>query len=109
VWSRGLGRVELGIDLRKARVYCDGSHFFITGKTEPPVTWDFVMRISVSEAWIIAKILLSGAVRKYILGYLSRRLFNRKVLKEELDNAVKTRTGIRPEVEYAVVLKPEKK
>lgn len=97
VWSRGLGRVELGFDLRKTKIEFADNELILSGKTEPPAAWDFVVKIDVSEAWLLGKIGIGRSGLSLFSKYLELKTINRKLLKERLTKAVKTRTGVEPQ------------
>ncbi|MFQ6012470.1 MAG: hypothetical protein ACE5LS_02345 [Thermoplasmata archaeon] len=105
VWSRGLGRVELAADLNKVKVVFDGDSFYIVGRTEPPVGWDFVVRLSPSETESIVKLLLNRQIGRFLTRFLGLRAWKSDQLAEQLKEATTTRTGVRPDQEYAELLK----
>lgn len=107
VWSKGLGRVELAADLKKVRVLYDkdGNAILLTGKTEPPVSWEFVVVLSSAELWPVAKLVMTNAGRRFITKWLNFRLFDHKGKDEAYKLAVKTRPGAKPEIEYAALIK----
>jgi hypothetical protein len=105
VWSRGLGRVELAADLNKVKVMYDGKSLYITGRTEPPVGWDFVVVLNSCELWPIVKAVMNKQGGKFFLKYVKLRATDRKALKENYAEATHTRTGVKPELEYAEILK----
>jgi hypothetical protein len=105
VWSKGLGRVELAVDLNKARVMHDGNSLLLTGKTAPPVSWEFVIVLSSTELWPLMKLVMSNAGRRFFRRWLKLRLFDRKAMEEEYKTAIKTRPGAKPEIEYAGIIK----
>ncbi|MDG6922251.1 MAG: 4Fe-4S binding protein, partial [Nitrososphaerota archaeon] len=104
VWSKGLGRVELAADLRKVKVIYDGKALLLTGKTEPPVSWEFVVVLSSTELWPMLKLVISNAGRRFVTKWVRLRLFDRAALQEEYKFAIKTRPGAKPEVEYAGII-----
>ena len=104
VWSRGLGRVELAADLKRVKIVYDGGTLFIVGRSEPPVSWDFVVSIDSSELWRVSRVVANRHGAGFTARYLWMRLFNRKKLSADLAKATSTRTGIKPEQEYARVL-----
>jgi len=104
VWSRGLGRVELAADLKKVKVIADGKTLYIVGRTEPPVSWDFVVRLDVCELWPVIRLMVNKQGGKLFNEYLKLKLFNSNELKEGYKEAVKTRSGIKPDEEYASIL-----
>jgi len=112
VWSRGLGRVELAADLKRVKVVYDGGTLFIVGKSEPPVSWDFVVSIDSSELWRVSRVVLNRHGVGFTSKYLRMRLFDRKKLSADLARATVPRTGIKPEQEYARILakaRPQKR
>jgi len=112
VWSRGLGRVELAADLKRVKVVYDGGTLFIVGKSEPPVSWDFVVSIDSSELWRVSRVVLNRHGVGFTSKYLRMRLFDRRKLSADLARATVTRTGIKPEQEYARILakaRPQKR
>lgn len=104
VWSKGLGRVELAADLRKVRIIYDGKSLLLTGKTEPPVSWEFVVVLSSTEMWPMLKLVMSNAGRRFLSKWLKLRLFDRATMQEEYKFAIKTRPGAKPEIEYAGII-----
>jgi len=104
VWSRGLGRVELAADLRRVKALYEGGTLIIVGKTEPPVSWDFVVSLNSAELWDIAEVVLNRHGLKFVGRYSKLRLLNRKQLRENHAKAIATRTGIKPELEFATIL-----
>ena len=104
VWSRGLGRVELAIDLKKANILFDGNRLFIVGRTEPPVSWEFVMSADTSEFWRLARTVLNRQGIRFILKFMSLRLLRPGENKKKYEEATKCRTGLKPEQEYAFAL-----
>ncbi|MEM4281577.1 MAG: hypothetical protein QXH32_01620 [Candidatus Caldarchaeum sp.] len=109
VWSRGLGRVELAIDLKKANIVFDGKRLYIVGKTEPPVSWEFVMSADTAEFWRLARTILNRHGIHFILKFIIQRLIKPREHKKSYEEATKCRTGVKPEQEYAFVLKRTKK
>ena len=109
VWSKGLGRVELAADLKKVRVLYDGNAILLTGKTEPPVSWEFVVVLSSTELWPMMKLVVSNAGRRFFTKWLKLRLFDNKAMAEGYRLAIKTRPGAKPEIEYAgIIQEPQK-
>lgn len=104
VWSRGLGRVELAADLKKVRIIYDGKSMYLTGKTEAPLGWDFVVVIDSTELWPMAKLVSNGKGLKFLSRWLKLRLFDHKALKEGYNKATKTRSGVKPDIEYAQII-----
>ncbi len=102
VWSKGLGRVELGFDMSKMKVEFVDNQLILSGKTEPPVSWDFVIKMDVSEAWMLGKVGVKNPGPKYFGRYLYYKLTKRKMLKERLAEAKKTRTGVAPQTRPSV-------
>lgn len=109
VWSRGLGRVELAIDLKKAGIIFDGKRLFIVGKTEPPVSWEFVMSADASEFWCLARTVLNRRGIRFILKYMFLKLLRPGDFKERYADATRCRTGLKPEQEYAFALQQVRK
>lgn len=105
VWSRGLGRVELAMDVRKVVTVFDGKALYLTGRTEPPVGWDFVVIISPSEAGALVRLMLQYKVGLFFRRFLRLKATHRSQLPQDYSVAVRTRTGVKPDVEYANVLK----
>jgi hypothetical protein len=104
VWSRGLGRVELAADLEKVRVIHEGDTLFLVGKSEPPVSWDFIVSLDSSELWRIFGLALNRQGLGFSLRYLWLRLFDNKRLVANRIKSTKTRVGTNPEKDYAPVL-----
>lgn len=109
VWSKGLGRVELAADLKKVRILYDGNAILLTGKTEPPVSWEFVVVLSSTELWPMLKLVISNAGMRFASKWLKLRLFNRKAMEEGYKVAIKTRPGAKPEIEYAGIIQQHQK
>lgn len=96
--------MELAADLRKVKVIYDGKALLLTGKTEPPVSWEFVVVLSSTELWPMLKLVISNAGRRFVTKWVRLRLFDRAALQEEYKFAIKTRPGAKPEVEYAGII-----
>jgi hypothetical protein len=105
VWSRGLGRVELAMDVKKVVTVFDGKALYLTGRTEPPVGWDFVVIIGPSEAGALVKLMLQYKVGLFFRKFLRLKATHRKQLAADYAVAVRTRTGVKPDIEYADILK----
>ncbi|MFQ5986612.1 MAG: hypothetical protein ACE5KQ_04580 [Thermoplasmata archaeon] len=105
VWSRGLGRVELAADLNTVKTVFDGKNFYIVGRTEPPIGWDFIVRLSPSEMESIMKLMMSRHIGGFLSRFLGLRMRRSTTLAEEFQEATTTRTGVRPDQEYADLLK----
>jgi len=108
VWSRGLGKVELAIDLKKAHIVYERKKIYIMGKTEPPVSWDFVMSVDAAEVGRLVRAFGNKQGIQLIGQYAKMRLFSPKELKTRYVEATKTRTGVRPDQEYAPLLGKKK-
>lgn len=104
VWSRGLGRVELAADLRRVKAVYEGGTLIIVGKTEPPVSWDFVVSLNPAELWDIAGVVLNRHGLKFMGKYTKLRLLDGKQLRADHAKAIAPRTGIKPELEFAPVM-----
>ncbi len=104
VWSRGLGRVELAADLKKVDIAYDGKSLYVTGRTEPPVSWEFVLVLNPCELWPIIKLVMTQEGSKFLGKYLKLRAFNKQQLQENYEEATHTKTGIKPDVQYAPIL-----
>jgi hypothetical protein len=96
VWSKGLGRVELAINLDKVDVDFNDGYYIIKGVTEPPVVWNYYILISESEVMTMLKLASKKEAFRLFLRWLKYRLFNRKKLKERFIEATTTRTAIKP-------------
>ncbi len=105
VWSRGLGRVELAMDVRKVVTVFDGKALYLTGRTEPPVGWDFVVIIGPSEAGSLVRMMLQYKVGLFFRRFLHLKMTAKQQLAEDYALAVRTRTGVKPDIEYAEILK----
>ncbi|MGB6442196.1 MAG: hypothetical protein WBF81_02735, partial [Thermoplasmata archaeon] len=105
VWSRGLGRVELAMDVRKVVTVFDGKALYLTGRTEPPVGWDFVVIIGPSEAGSLVRMMLQYKVGLFFRRFLHLRMTQKQQLAADYALAVRTRTGVKPDIEYAEILK----
>ena len=105
VWSRGLGRVELAMDVQKVVTVFDVNALYLTGRTEPPVGWDFVVIIGPSEAGALVRLLLQYKVGRFFRRFLRLKMTKPKELGEDYKVAVRTRTGVKPDIEYAAILK----
>ncbi len=105
VWSRGLGRVELAMDVKKVVTVFDGDALYLTGRTEPPVGWDFVVIIGPSEAGALVRLMLQYKVGLFFRRFLRLKMTHRKELAKDYAVAVRTRTGVKPDIEYASILK----
>jgi hypothetical protein len=105
VWSRGLGRVELAMDVKKVVTVFDGKALYLTGRTEPPVGWDFVVIIGPSEAGALVKLMLQYKVGLFFRKFLRLKATRRQQLASDYAVAVRTRTGVKPDIEYADILK----
>ena len=104
VWSRGLGRVELAADLKKAQVSFDGDSLYIVGRTEPPVKWDFVVRLNPCETEAIMKLILNRQGGRFISRFLRLRTLSPDRLGKNYKEATTMRTGVRPDQDYASLL-----
>ena len=104
VWSRGLGRVELAADIRRAKALYEGGTLIIVGKTEPPVSWDFVVSLNSAELWDIAEVVLNRHGLKFVGRYSKLRFLNRKQLRVDHAKAIAPRTGIKPDQEFGPIL-----
>ena len=98
VWSRGLGRVELGFDLTKVVKEFNNNELTLSGKTEPPVSWDFEIKMDVSEVWLLTKLAASKPGLRLFSKYMEYKVTNRKILKERYQEAKKTRTGVQVKI-----------
>lgn len=98
VWSRGLGRVELGFDLRKVKVEYVDNQMILSGKTEPPASWDFVIKLDVSETFLLGKVAASRSGVSLFSHYLKYKTLNRRMLRERMTEATKTKTGVQPQL-----------
>ena len=82
----------------------------MTGKTEPPVGWDFVVVLNSAELWPMLKLVMNNKGRRFFQRWLKLRLFDHKGLESKYIEATKTRTGVKPDVEYASIIRqPAKK
>jgi hypothetical protein len=102
VWSKGLGRVELGFDLTKVKVEFVDNQLVLSGKTEPPVSWDFVIKVDVSEAWLLGMVGIKKPGLNLFSRYLYYKAMKRKMLRERFVDAKKTRTGVSPQVKQSI-------
>lgn len=78
------------------------------GKTEPPVSWDFVMSLDASEVWPLAKAMGNKQGLRLFGKYSKMRLLTPGKIKTSYVEATKTRTGVRPDQEYAPLLAKKK-
>jgi hypothetical protein len=78
------------------------------GKTEPPVSWDFVMSCDAAELWRLARTVGNKQGIQLVGQYAKMRLFKPSELKSRYGEATKTRTGVRPDQEYAPLLGKKK-
>lgn len=101
--------MELAADLKKVRVLYDGNSMLLTGKTEPPVSWEFVVVLSSTELWPMMKLVMTNAGRRFITKWLKLRMFDHKGMEEGYKFAIKTRPGAKPEIEYAGIIKENQK
>ncbi len=108
VWSRGLGKVELGFNLKEVAVKFEEDNFVIRGKTQPPVVWEFMIRIDASEPMLLAKLLMNKPGMKLFFRWLRYKLFDRKSLKKRFAEAIKTGTVAKPTVAVAKPVPPRK-
>lgn len=90
--------MELGFDLTKVKIDFVENELVISGKTEPPVSWDFMIKMDVSEAWKLGRIGLSKPGVTLFSKYIGYKAVKRKMLNERYQNAKKTRTGVQPQV-----------
>jgi hypothetical protein len=104
VWSRGLGRVELAADLKKVDIVYDGKSLYVTGRTEPPVAWEFVVILNPCELWPIMRLVMTKEGGKFLGKYLKLRALDKRQLNENYKEATHTKTGVKPDVQYAPVI-----
>lgn len=108
MWSRGLGRVELAVDLRKTEIIYHNKKLYVVGKTEPPASWEFVITIDAAEVWRLVGVILNKKGLNLIVENIKMEISNRKGLKARYNEATKTRTGLTPQQEYAFVFQKMK-
>jgi hypothetical protein len=104
VWSRGLGRVELAADLERVKVIYDGGTLFLVGKSEPPVSWDFVVSLDSAELWKVTRLAFNRPGMGFMLRYFKLRLFDRKQLAAHRAKSTTPRVGTNPDRDYAPVI-----
>lgn len=109
VWSRGLGRVELAIDLKKTKIVYSNKKLYLVGRTAPPAAWDFVMSVDSTELWRLVRTLMNKEGMKFIWQYPKIRIAKPKEFKERYQETIKTRTGVKPDQDYAELLVLAKK
>ncbi len=69
VWSKGLGKIVLNMDLRRYYVELDDDgNMLVKGKITDPVLWQFRMTIYRDDVPGLANV----AVQQGILGYINR-------------------------------------
>ncbi len=66
--SRGLGRKELVMDFREYEVIREGKEIVVVGTIREPITWDFSIRMCEDDISGMSKLLLCGAVIRFVLG-----------------------------------------
>jgi len=93
------------MDVRKVVTVFDGKALYLTGRTEPPVGWDFVVIIGPSEAGSLVRMMLQYKVGLFFRRFLHLRITQKQQLAADYALAVRTRTGVKPDIEYAEILK----
>ena len=82
----------------------DGDTLFLVGKTEPPVSWDFIVSLDSSELWKVARLALNRQGLGFMLRFLWLSLFHRKELALDRVKSTTPRLGTNPDREYAPLL-----
>lgn len=72
VWSRGLGKMELLLDLSKYTVRRDGENIFIEGIITDPVYWDFRITMTAADLPGLLHIAANRTMAGLLLSNLSK-------------------------------------
>ncbi len=96
LWSRGLGRTEVGMDFRYYKITKDSQtgHPIIVGNMQEPVTWEFTLKLEPDDIAGIVKMLFSVSLLWFVIKNLFRYpiyLLNRKKYVVEGEESLEKR------------------
>jgi hypothetical protein len=77
VWSRGLGKMTLELDLKDVKPSLERDRLVLRGKIGPPVNWDFWIKISEGDVPSFVKLARRRKFYKF-LGIFFLSIFRRK-------------------------------
>jgi len=85
LWSRGLGKQQLKMDLMRYDISKDGQEVVISGRITEPVNWDFWIRFDEDDVPGLVRVAKNRSVMGLVFRRWSRKLvpFRRRQPAEE--------------------------
>lgn len=65
-WSKGLGRRTISLRLRDGEAVKSGEHLYVKGRTEEPVSWDYVMPMAGDDFREFVALLRNPAIAEFM-------------------------------------------
>lgn len=112
-WSKGLGRRTISLRLRDGEAVKSGDLLYVRGRTEEPVSWDYVMPLAGSDLVEFVTLLRDPAIAEFMYRSPRRwRLYRRlavggiRFVALLLVDGLRRRLGAPPPDEPEIVIPP---